>query len=42
MKYGTDGEIIEKSRLIDKRDGDWMLVGNQISMDELLKGKGKR
>ena len=42
MKYGTDGEIIEKSRLIDKRDGGWMLVGNQISMDELLKGKGKR
>lgn len=41
MKYGTDGKIIEKSRLVDKREGGWILVGNQISMDELLKEKKK-
>ena len=41
MKLGTSGKIVERSRLIDKRDGGWMLVGNQISMDELLKEKKK-
>ena len=39
MKYGTDGKIVENSRLIEKRDGGWMLASNQITMDELLKEK---
>ena len=40
LKQGTDGKIIEKSRLIEKRDGGWSLVNNQISMDELIRAGG--
>jgi len=36
MKDSIDGEIIEQSRLWRGPDGKWLLVNNQISMDELL------
>ena len=42
LKQGCEGTIIEKSRIIQGRDGAWMLVNNQISMDELMKGEGSR
>lgn len=36
LKQGVDGKVIERSRIVEKRDGGWMLVNNQVSMDELL------
>ena len=36
MKDSIDGEIIEASRIFKGPEGEWLLVNNQITMDELL------
>lgn len=36
MKDSIDGKIIEASRIFKGPEGEWLLVNNQITMDELL------
>ena len=36
MKQSAGGKIVEKSRLVQKNDGNWILVNGQVTMDEIL------
>lgn len=36
IKQSVDGKIVEQSRLQRNAEGAWMLVNDQISMDELM------
>ena len=38
MKDGIDGDVIEVSRLIPDQDGEYLMVNEQVSMDELMEG----
>lgn len=36
IKDGVDGKVMEQSRLIPGRDGEYSLVNEQISMEEIM------
>ena len=39
MKSDLDGKVMGLKRMQRNNDGDWLLVDNQVSMDELMEEK---
>lgn len=39
MKDGIDGDVIEVSRLIQGLNGEYLMVNEQVSMDELMEDR---